>query len=182
MTYTNKKTSYIANSSYDMAIRLNHKSIMYNPTIAKIDISISDPSVALNKSNILPILVALELITKQKPSVIKSRRVIQQFNIKKGALIGGKVTIKGDNMISFLEKLIAMVMPKAQNAQSFRKNNISKDGNLNLTLHDPLIFNELEQEFEKFSKIPSIKLSINTTAGTKKGALSLLSNMNIPFT
>ena len=181
MTYTNKKTSYIANSSYDMAIRLNHKDIMNSPTIDKIDISISDPSVALNKSNILPILIALELTSKQKPSVIKSKRVIQQFNIRKGALIGGKVTIKGDNMVSFLEKLVTTVMPKVQNIRSFRKSNISKDGNLNLTLHDPLVFNELEQEFEKFSRMPSIKLSINTTAKTREEALPLLSSINVPF-
>ena len=72
-------------------------------------------------------------------------------------------------------------MPKVQNSRSFRKSNISHDGNLNLTLHDPLVFNELEQEFEKFSKIPSIRLSINTTAKDKKEALSLLSHINIPF-
>jgi len=181
MIYTNKKTSYIANTSYDIAMRLNYKEIVDIPIIAKIVISISDPSVALNKRNILPILTALELISKQKPSVIKSKGVIQQFNIRKGALIGGKVTIKGDDTIPFLENLIAIVMPKVQNALNFNKGNISKDGNLNLTLHDPLVFHELEQEFEKFSKLPSIKLSINTSARVKKEALSLLSHTNIPF-
>lgn len=181
MTYTNKKISYIDNTSYNMAIRLNHKNITDVPAIVKIDISISDPSVALNKRNILPILAALELITKQKPSIIKSRRVIQQFNIRKGALIGGKITVKGDDIILFLENLITIVMPKVQNTQNFKKANISKDGNLNLTFSDPLVFNELQQEFEKFSKIPSIKLSISTTAKTQKEALSLLSHINIPF-
>ena len=72
-------------------------------------------------------------------------------------------------------------MPKVQNTQNFKKANISKDGNLNLTFSDPLVFNELQQEFEKFSKIPSVKLSINTTAKTQKEALSLLSHINIPF-
>lgn len=181
MTYANKKISYMASRSYDMVMRLNRRDVMDTPSVDKIDISISDPSVALNKRNILPILVALELITKQKPSIIKSRGVLQQFNIRKGALIGGKATIKGDGVILFLENLIATVMPKVQNIQSFRKGNISKDGNLNLTFHDPLVFAELEQEFEKFSKVPDIKLSINTTAKTKKEALSLLSSMNIPF-
>lgn len=179
--FSNKKSAYVSNTSYDMAMRLNHKDIMGIPIISKVDISISDPSVALNKRNILPILTALELITKQKPSIIKSRRIIQKFNIRKGALIGGKSTINGYATIPFLENLITIVLPKVQSTQNFKKGNINKDGNLNLTLHDPLVFNELEQEFEKFSKIPSIKLSISTTAKTKREALSLLSHTNIPF-
>jgi len=181
MTSLSKKSSYISNVSYDMAMRLNNKDTVNIPTISKINISISDPSVALNKRNILPILTALELITKQKPNIIKSRRFIQKFNIRKGALIGGRITLNGEATIPFLENLITIIMPRVQNSQNFKKGNISKDGNLSLTLHDPLVFNELEQEFEKFSKIPSIKLSINTTAKTKKEALSLLSYKNIPF-
>ena len=62
MTHTNKKISYIDNTSYNMAIRLNHKNITDVPAIVKIDISISDPSVALNKRNILPILAALRVL------------------------------------------------------------------------------------------------------------------------
>jgi ribosomal protein L5 len=66
MISSNKKSLYTSNICYDMAMRLNCKNIVDIPTISKIDVNISDPSVALNKRNILPILTALELITKQK--------------------------------------------------------------------------------------------------------------------
>jgi len=177
----NKKISYSKDTSYDMAMRLNVKNVIDIPNIDKIDINISNPSVALNKKSILPILTGLELICKQRPTIIKSKRIIQQFNIRKGALIGAKVTVRQNNVASFLETLVSLSVPKIQNTKSFNKVNLSKDGNLSLTLRDPLVFHELEQEFEKFSKVPSVKLSINTTASSKKEALCLLSYINIPF-
>ena len=177
----NKKSIYEQSFSRDMLLRTNKETVTNIPNIIKVDISISHSTVALNKKQLLPILTALEILTGQKPTFVRSKKLVPQYNIRKGALIGAKVTLKGNSVYNFLENLILLVLPKLPIDSYFNSKSISKYGNISLTIREPLDFFELEREFEKFSKIPNININIHTTAMNKHEGLSLLSYLNIPF-
>ena len=170
----NKKSIYEHSFSRDMLLRTNKETVTSTPSINKIDISISHSTIALNKKQLLPVLTALEILTGQKATFVRSKKLVPQYNIRKGAL-------KGNSIYNFLEKFILLVLPKLPIDTYFASKSISKYGNISLTIREPLHFFELEKEFEKFSKIPNININIHTTAMTKQEGLSLLSYLNIPF-
>ncbi len=177
----NKKSIYEQSFSRDMLLRTNKETVTSTPSINKIDISISHSTIALNKKQLLPVLTALEILTGQKATFVRSKKLVPQYNIRKGALIGARVTLKGNSIYNFLEKFILLVLPKLPIDTYFASKSISKYGNISLTIREPLHFFELEKEFEKFSKIPNVNINIHTTAMTKQEGLSLLSYLNIPF-
>jgi len=145
--------------SYDLAMQCNVTNTMCIPAIDKVIVSISHPSVTTNKRNILPILIALELITGQKPQIIQSRKPIPQFNVREGAILGAKVTLRTKKMLQFTEKMASAVLPKIQNFEGFRESMVGQNGNFTFKLKDPLVFTELEQEYEKFTSLPSIQIT-----------------------
>ena len=163
----------------DVSIRANYDKVSSVSLLERIDVTISDISIGLNTKQLVPAYNALELLTGQKPIFLKSRRVIQQFNLRKGILIGAKVTLKGDLIYQFLETLSCLVLPKLE--EPISKKSIDKNGNISITLRDPFSFFELDQEFEKFKKLPNISINISTRARTKKDSLAILSYINIPF-
>jgi len=179
--FLDKKSLYDNLLLRDVLLRTNGNSIMNSLKIRNVDISISDPSIALNKKGLLPILTALELITKQKPILIKSKRLNAQYNIRRGALVGAKVTLRGDSMFSFLEILILLVFPRFSIDSYLTSRNINEKGNISFKIKEPMFFPQLENEMHKFSRIPDINITISTTANTKKEGLSLLSYLNFPF-
>ena len=90
----NKKSIYEQSFSRDMLLRTNKETVTSTPSINKIDISISHSTIALNKKQLLPVLTALEILTGQKATFVRSKKLVPQYNIRKGALIGARVTLK----------------------------------------------------------------------------------------
>ena len=177
----NKKSIYHRNLLRDTCLRTNCKDFKNVVQLQGIDISITDITAAFNKKELFPISSALELISGKKPVFIQSRRVIQKYNIRKGAIIGARVHLSGDSAYGFLENLSFLVLSKQPIDHYLRRKSIDKHGNITFTLRDPLNFFELEREFEKFSRVSEISINISISSNTKEEGLAFFSYLNIPF-
>jgi large subunit ribosomal protein L5 len=177
----NRSFIYKEQISRDLSLHLNRRAVINLPQLEYVDISISEPTIALNKKQLLPVLTTLELLTGQKAIPVKSKKLNAQYNIRKGALIGAKVSLQSKKVIPFLENLVLFVLPQLSVEHYFNKGSVSKGGNFTFTIQDPLSFPELEKEYQKFNKLPEIHITVSTKGSTKKESRVLLSYFNFLF-
>lgn len=121
----------------------------------------------------------LTLITGQKPVVTLSKKSISNFRIRKGMKIGCKVTLRGDRMYHFLDKLITVVLPRLRDFQGLNPRSFDGHGNYAIGLKEQLVFPEID--YETFDKIRGMDIVICTTARTDEEARALLKKMGLPF-
>lgn len=160
----------------------HYKNIYQIPRINKILLNISLKDSINNKNKILLTLLLIEKITGQKGIPTKSNKNKIFLRIKKGAIVGCKITLRKYNMFTFLDKLILSVFPKIKNFTSFQLN--TKNINIfNFNIYKKDIFNflEIEKEFLKFKDIPLINISIQSNAKTRMELFYLLFFFNFPI-
>lgn len=121
----------------------------------------------------------LEIISGQKPVVNKARKSIAGFKLREGQLIGTKVTLRGENMYNFMEKLIRVALPRVRDFRGIPKTAFDGKGNYTLGIKEQLIFPEIE--YDNILKIRGMDIIFVTTAKTNEEALSLLSGFKMPF-
>ncbi|HWP31698.1 MAG TPA: 50S ribosomal protein L5 [Fimbriimonadales bacterium] len=121
----------------------------------------------------------LTLITGQKPVVTLAKKSISNFRIRKGMKIGCKVTLRGDRMFHFLDKLITVVLPRLRDFQGLNPRSFDGHGNYAIGLKEQLVFPEID--YETFDKIRGMDIVICTTARTDEEARALLKKMGLPF-
>ena len=121
----------------------------------------------------------LEIISGQKPVVNKARKSIAGFKLREGQLIGTKVTLRGENMYNFMEKLIRVALPRVRDFRGISKTAFDGKGNYTLGIKEQLIFPEVE--YDNILKIRGMDIIFVTTAKTNEEALSLLSGFKMPF-
>ncbi len=122
---------------------------------------------------------SLSLITGQAPVVTKAKRSIAGFNLRKGMVIGCKVTLRGERMYEFLDRLFNLAMPRIRDFHGVSDNCFDGRGNFTLGLQDQMIFPEAE--YESASKLPGLSVSIVTTAQNDQEAKRLLQKLGMPF-
>jgi len=154
----NLKNHYQNVIIYDLITKLNFKNIFEIPKINKICLNIGFKNSNIEKKKLTTIIVLLKLITNQQPVVTKSKKNNILLKIKKGSIIGCKVTLRKNNLYLFLEKFLIFILPNINNIHFNTKNkNI-----LNFQIKNVLDFFELKTEFLKFREIPPIDVSIHT--------------------
>ncbi len=121
----------------------------------------------------------LELITGQKPLVTKAKKSIATFRLREGMPIGAKVTLRGERMYEFLDKLISVSLPRVRDFQGVSKKAFDEHGNYTLGVKEQLIFPEID--YDKVSKVRGMDIVIVTTANTDEEARELLANFGMPF-
>ena len=121
----------------------------------------------------------LEAITGQKPIVTKSKKSVANFKIREGMPIGTKVTLRGDKMYYFVDKLFNISLPRVRDFKGVNKNSFDGRGNYALGIKEQLIFPEIE--FDKVDKTRGMDIIFVTTAKTDEEARELLSLMGMPF-
>ena len=121
----------------------------------------------------------LELITGAKPVVTRAKKSIAGFKIREGAPIGCKVTLRGENMYVFLEKLIRVSLPRVKDFRGVSNRAFDGRGNYTLGIKEQLIFPEIE--FDTVVKVRGMDIVFVTTANTNEEAFDLLSGLGIPF-
>lgn len=157
----------------------NYKTVMEVPKLEKIVLNMGVGEAAHDAKFIEAASHDLELIAGQKCVVTKARKSIAGFKLREGQTIGAKVTLRGENMYNFMEKLIKIVLPRVRDFRGVSKTAFDGKGNYTLGIKEHTIFPEID--FDSVLKIRGMDIVFVTTAKTNEEALSLLKAFGMPF-
>ena len=158
---------------------LGVKNLMAVPKIIKIAINVGAGEAVTNKNVIEKIQEQISTIAGQKSIITKARTSVSAFKIRKGLAIGVKVTLRGNRMYHFLEKLIRIVIPRLKDFRGIPDSNIDQNGNLNIGFPEQIIFPEID--FDKIDKIRGLQVTVVTNAKNKEKGKKLFEMLGIPF-
>lgn len=157
----------------------HYENAMQIPKLEKIVINMGVGDAAQNSKMLEAAVADLGIITGQKPVVTKAKKAIAGFKIRAGQGIGCKVTLRGENMYNFLDKLISIALPRVRDFRGVSKKAFDGKGNYTLGLNEQLIFSEID--FDKVVKVRGMDIVFVTTAKTNEEAFALLKGFGIPF-
>lgn len=159
--------------------KFGYKSVMQIPKLDKIVINVGCGEARDNAKVIDAILIDLAAITGQRPIVCKARKSVANFKLREGMNIGAKVTLRGDRMYEFLDRLFNVALPRVRDFRGINPNSFDGRGNYNMGLKEQLIFPEIE--YDKIDKVRGMDVIFVTTAKTDEEARELLTQFNMPF-
>ena len=155
------------------------KNVMQVPRIEKVVVNIGLGE-ALDNAKALEAAVSdLTIVTGQKPVTTKARKSIANFKLREGRLIGAKVTLRGERMWAFLDRLLNIALPRVRDFRGVSANAFDGRGNYTLGLADQLVFPEIE--YDKIDKLRGMEVTIVTSAKTDEHARMLLQMLGMPF-
>src|ERR1700681_502549 len=158
---------------------LELKNAMAVPRLNKIVVNMGMGEATQNSKVMDPAVNELGQITGQKPIITKAKKSIAAFKVREGQAIGTMVTLRGDRMYEFLDRLLNIVLPRVRDFRGVSTKSFDGRGNYTLGLHDQLIFPEIS--YEKVDKQRGMNVTIVTTAANDNQARSLLKHMGMPF-
>lgn len=156
-----------------------YKNVMEVPKIDKIVVNLGLGSDKDNSKSFNNALEEIAQITGQKPIATTAKKSIANFKVRQGQNVGAKVTLRGERMYEFLDKLISIALPRVRDFKGISPKAFDGRGNYSLGIKEQLIFPEIS--YEKVDKIRGFDVVIVTTANTDKEALTLLKLMGMPF-
>jgi large subunit ribosomal protein L5 len=159
--------------------QFSYKNIMAVPKIEKIVVNIGVGEAIQNAKLLDVVAEELALITGQKPVVRRARKAIAAFKLRKGMLIGAMVTLRGERMFEFLDRLMNIALPRVRDFRGVSPRSLDGHGNYTIGLKDQLIFPEVD--LGKTDRIHGMNISIVTTAKTDEEARFLLAQLGMPF-
>jgi large subunit ribosomal protein L5 len=159
--------------------RYNYSSVMQVPKIEKVVLNMGLGEAVQNSRAIQNAEYALTQIAGQKPRVNRSKKSIAAFKVRAGVPVGLSVTLRRDRMYDFLDRLIAVALPRVKDFRGVSRKGFDGRGNYTLGITDQSVFPEVD--FEKLDKIRGMDVSIVTSATNDEQALSLLEVLGIPF-
>ena len=157
----------------------NYSSVMEVPKIDKIVVNMGVGDAVQNSKVLDNAVEELTLITGQKPLITKAKKSVATFRLREGMPIGAKVTLRGERMYEFLDKLISVSLPRVRDFHGVSKKAFDGRGNYTLGIKEQLIFPEID--YDKVSKVRGMDIVIVTTANTDEEARELLTNFGMPF-
>jgi large subunit ribosomal protein L5 len=155
------------------------KNVMQVPRVEKVVVNIGVGEALDNPKALEAAVSDLTIITGQKPVMSKARKSIANFKLREGRLIGTKVTLRGERMWAFLDRLMNTALPRVRDFRGVSANAFDGRGNYTLGLHDQLIFPEIE--YDKIDKLRGMEFTIVTTAKNDDQARMLLRLLGMPF-
>ena len=159
--------------------KFGYKSVMQIPKLDKIVINVGAGEAKENAKAIDSISGDLAKITGQKPVVCKAKKSVANFKLREGMPIGVKVTLRGDRMYEFLDRLFNVALPRVRDFRGISADSFDGRGNYALGVKEQLIFPEIE--YDKIDKIRGMDVVICTTAHTDEEARALLEQVGAPF-
>lgn len=173
------KENYLNEIVPAMMRTFNYRNVMEVPRIEKVVINIGLGE-ALDNAKALDAAVGdLNQIAGQRPVVTKARKSIANFKLREGRAIGAKVTLRGERMWSFLDRLMNIALPRVRDFRGISPNAFDGRGNYTLGLREQLVFPEIE--YDKIDKVRGLEISIVTTARTDEEGRQLLAMLGMPF-
>ena len=159
--------------------KYGYKSVMETPKLEKIVVNMGVGDATSNSKLLEAAMNDLEAITGQKPVATRAKKAIAGFKVREGQAIGCKVTLRGDNMYNFLDKLISITLPRVRDFRGISSKAFDGRGNYTLGLTEQLIFSEIE--YDNVVKVRGMDIVFVTTAKTNEEAYDLLKGFGMPF-
>jgi large subunit ribosomal protein L5 len=163
----------------ELANKFAYKSSMQIPRLEKIVINMGVGDAVANSKVLDDAVEELTLIAGQKPVVTKAKKSIANFKLREGMPIGCKVTLRGERMYEFFDKLVSISLPRVRDFRGINPNAFDGRGNYTLGVKEQLIFPEIN--FDKVKKVRGMDIVIVTTAATDEEGRALLTLMGMPF-
>ena len=163
----------------ELQTKYNYKSVMDVPKLDKIIVNIGVGDASHNSKLLEVAMKELEIITGQKPVETKAKKAIAGFKLREGQPIGCKVTLRGENMYNFLDKLVSITLPRVRDFRGISNKSFDGRGNYTLGLTEQLIFSEIN--YDDVVKVRGMDIVFVTTAKTNEEAHDLLKCFGMPF-
>ena len=173
------KEKYLNEIVPSLREKYNYTSIMEVPKLDKIVVNMGVGDAAHNSKMLEAAIADLEIITGQKPVATTAKKAIAGFKLREGQAIGCKVTLRGENMYNFLDKLISITLPRVRDFRGISNKSFDGRGNYTLGLTEQLIFSEIE--YDNVVKVRGMDIVFVTTARTNEEAHDLLKGFGMPF-
>ena len=162
-----------------LAKAFQYNNVMQVPRVEKVVLNIGLGEAMDNAKALEAAVSDLTQITGQKPIMTKARKSIANFKLREGRIIGAKVTLRGERMWSFLDRLLNVALPRVRDFRGVSPDAFDGRGNYTLGLRDQLVFPEIE--YDKIDKLRGLEVTIVTTAGSDDHARLLLQLLGMPF-
>jgi len=173
------KTKYLEEVAPALNKEFGYKSVMQIPALEKITLSVGVGEALVNKKLLDAAVKELEQIAGQHVLKTKARKSIANFKVRAGQEIGAMVTLRGDNMWFFLERLIGVALPRVKDFKGVKPHAFDGHGNYSLGITEQIIFPEID--FDKIERISGLNIAIVTTAKTDEEGRALLAKLGMPF-
>ena len=159
--------------------QFSYKSVMQVPRITKITLNMGVGEASQDRKAIEGAVADLIQITGQKPLVTNARKSVAGFKIRQGWPIGAKVTLRGDRMYEFMDRLVTMAIPRVRDFRGLNPKSFDGRGNYSMGIKEQIVFPEIE--YDKIDKIRGMDITITTTAKTDEEGRALLEAFNFPL-
>ncbi len=173
------KETYRSEVAPALMNKFNYKSVMQIPKLDKVIINVGCGEARENSKAIDAVINDLSLITGQKPVVCNAKKSVANFKLRAGMPIGVKVTLRGDRMYEFVDRLFTAALPRVRDFKGINPNSFDGRGNYSMGVKEQLIFPEIE--YDKIDKVRGMDICFVTTANTDEEARELLALMGAPF-
>ncbi|MBQ0137868.1 MAG: 50S ribosomal protein L5 [Kurthia sp.] len=173
------KEKFVNEVSSALMSKFEYTSVMQVPKVEKIVINMGVGDAVQNSKVLDSAVEELGLIAGQKPVITKAKKSIAGFRLREGMPIGAKVTLRGERMYDFLDKLIAVSLPRVRDFHGVSKKAFDGRGNYTLGVKEQLIFPEID--YDKVTKVRGMDIVIVTTANSDEEARELLTQFGMPF-
>ena len=159
--------------------KFDYTSIMQAPTLHKIVVNMGVGDAITNSKVLDDAVNELTILTGQKPVITRAKKSISNFKLREGMPIGCKVTLRGERMYQFLDKLVSIALPRVRDFQGVSKKAFDGRGNYTLGVKEQLIFPEIN--YDKVNRVRGMDIVLVTTAKTDLEGLELLTQLGMPF-
>ena len=173
------KDFYVSDVAPALMKKFGYKSVMQIPKLDKVVINVGAGEAKDNAKVIDAIMTDLAAITGQRPVVCRAKKSVANFKLREGMPIGVKVTLRGERMYEFVNKLFNVAFPRVRDFRGISANSFDGKGNYSTGIKEQLIFPEIE--YDKIDKVRGMDINFITTANTDEEARELLSLMGAPF-
>ena len=173
------KEKFVKEVTPALMSKFNYKSVMEVPRLEKIVVNMGVGDAVANAKSLDNAVEELATITGQKPLVTRAKKSIAGFRLREGMPIGAKVTLRGERMYEFLDKLVSVSLPRVRDFRGISKKAFDGRGNYTLGIKEQLIFPEID--YDKVSKVRGMDIVIVTTANTDEESRELLTQFGMPF-
>lgn len=173
------KEMYVKDVAPALMKKFEYKSVMQIPKIEKIVINVGCGEAKENSKVLDAVVSDLKQISGQKPILCKAKKSVANFKVREGMAIGAKVTLRGERMYEFIDRLFNIALPRVRDFRGINANSFDGRGNYSMGIKEQLIFPEIE--YDKIDKVRGMDICFVTTAKTDEEARELLSLMGAPF-